>query len=278
MKRFRGRTRREQDLDLGLYLRGERSVGTSPGGWGRELEAQWTALHHVCTDRASRSRLARLLDRLMGGDRAALQSALAELELATLLVRAGFSVGFLPESQSRTADFECTLGQDRMFVEVTALVGSRGRPRGDLRARSQQTDDGDEEDHDGGQVLIDRLVSRISQKARQLVQYRAPVLLAMTVPRRDPSRHRGPDEVDLKRLAGTVTVMLTVVRHVSGVLLSLWEIKPAPARSGVRLANAHVVERPAHQTAYPRVRLLIRNPAAAHPLSGREIEALTGLL
>jgi len=65
---------------------------------------------------------------------------------------------------------------------------------------------------------------------------------------------------------------------VSGVLLSLWEIKPAPARSGVRLANAHVVERPAHQTAYPRVRLLIRNPAAAHPLSGREIEALTGLL
>ena len=86
MKRFRGRTRRERHLDLGLCLRGERSVGTSPGGWGRELEAQWTALHHVCTDRASRSRLARLLDRLMGGDRAALQSALAELELATLPV------------------------------------------------------------------------------------------------------------------------------------------------------------------------------------------------
>lgn len=278
MKRFRGRARRERHLDVGLCLRAERSVRTSPAGSGHELEAQWTALHHVCTDRASRTRLARLLDRLTGSDRAALQSALAELELATLLVRAGFSVGFLPESQSRTADFECTLGQDRMFVEVTALVGSRGRPHADSRARRQKADDGDEEDRDGGQVLINRLVSRISQKARQLVHYRAPVLLAMTVPRRDPSRDRGPDEVDLKCLAGTVTVMLTLVRHVSGVLLSLWEVKPAPARSGVRLANAHVVERPPHQTAHPRVRLLVRNPAAAYPLSGREIEALTGLL
>lgn len=278
MKRFRGR-RSGPRVDQGRSWRAERSIGAdSLVGWGREHEAQWSALHEICSDRASRNRLARLLARLTGTDRPALQSALAELELATLLVRAGFSVGFLPESQSRTADLECTLGQDRLFVEVTALVGSRSRPRGDSRAQKRKGDDGAEEEPDDGHVLISRLVSRISQKARQLVDYRAPVLLAMTVPRRDPARDRGTDEVDLKRLAGTVTVMLMLVRHISAVLLSFWDVKPSPARSGVRLANAHLVERPSHQAAYPRVRLLIRNPAASYPLRESQLKALKGLL
>ena len=55
-------------------------------------------------------------------------SALAELELATQLIRIGAKVTFLPESQARTADLECRLGRERFFVEVTAMVGSSGRP------------------------------------------------------------------------------------------------------------------------------------------------------
>lgn len=278
MRRFRSRRKSERPVELeGRRVRAERLARAErPARWGRELEAQWTALHRLCTDRASRTRLARLLDRLTGHDRGALESALAELELATLLVRARFSIGFLPESQSRTADLECSLGQEWMYVEVTALVGSRRRPRWDSTARERKSVD--EEENDGGHVLTNRLVARISQKARQLVHYCAPVLLAVTVPHRDPWQDRVTEELDLKRLAGTVTVMLTLVRHVSAVLLSLWDVEPAPARSGVRLANVHMVERPSRQTAYPRVRLLILNPAAAYPLSGWEIEALKGLL
>jgi hypothetical protein len=62
------------------------------------------------------------------------------------------------------------------------------------------------------------------------------------------------------------------------VVLSLWDVEPSPARSGVRLANVAVVERSAQQSAYPRVRLLILNPAARHPLSPPVKDALKGLL
>lgn len=253
-----------------------------PASWTRALEAQWTSLHRVCADRASRTRLARLLDRLGGNDRGALESALAELELATLLVRAGFSVRFLPESQSRTADLECSLGQDRFFVEVTAMVGSAHHPRPNSAVRHRTMLEDREGDGGGGLALINRLLARIAQKARQLVHYCAPVVLAITVPPRErrPGRWAGQamEELDLKRLAGAATVLLPLVRQVSAVLLSLWDIEPSAARSGVRLANVYAVERPARQTAYPRVRLLIVNPAAGYPLCGAEIETLKGLL
>lgn len=142
----------------------------------RELEAQWTALHSLCTDRGGRTRLARLNDRLTGNDRNAQESALAELELATLLVRAGVSVRFLPESQSRTADLECCLGQDRFFVEVTAMIGSTSHLPLDMTTRVRQMDG--VEDGEDGPALINRLVARVFQKARQLVDYCAPVLAA----------------------------------------------------------------------------------------------------
>src|SRR5581483_10333860 len=105
-------------------------------------------------------------------------------------------------------------------------------------------------------------------KARQFVDYCEPVLLAVTVPPKDRlgrqhSRGRGRqyasdlEELDMKQLAGAVTVMLPRVRQVSAVLLSLWDVEPAMARSGVRLANVYLVERSPQQSAYPRVRLLI---------------------
>ena len=264
----------------GWLARAERSLRADrPLRLTRELEAQWTALHHLCTDRGSLTRLVRLIDRLTGNDRGAQESALAELELATLLVRAGVSLRFLPESQSRTADLECCLGQDRFFVEVTAMIGSTSRLPLDMTTRVRQMDD--VEDGEDGCALINRLVARVSQKARQLVNYCA-VLLAITVPHRDGQcdglRNGVGEELDLKQLASAVTLMLPLVSQVSAVLLSLWDVRPLPARSGVRLANVQVVQRPPQQTAYPRVRLLILNPAAGYPLSPQEIKALRGLL
>lgn len=246
-----------------------------------EIEIRWAALNRSCQDRASQTRLARLIDRLGSTDRGTYESALAELELATLLMRAGFAVRFLPESQSRTADLECFLGSDRLNVEVTALIGSRKR-RSAGSGSPRRLCLEDEEEEPVGVELMNRLMARIAQKARQLADYCSPVLLAITVPRSDPRAEKlrkNPREVlDLKRLAGAVTVLLPLLPQVSAVLLSFWEIDPTPAKSGVRLANVQVAERSARQSAYPRVRMLIANPAASSPLSHRHAEALTGLL
>lgn len=273
MKRFRHRRslRREAQRSRLCALRERLEAGWT-GYWKRELEGQWTDLHRLCTDRASRARLARLIDALAGHDRGALESALAELELATLLARAGFSVAFLPELQSKTADLECALRRDRVLVEVTALVGSarracRARP---IRERPRE----DDEAHGGGHLLINRLLARIAQKARQLEDPSLPVLLAITVPHRDDR----VDEINLRQLAGAVTVLLPRVNQISAVVLSLWDVEPSPVRSGVRLSNVRMIERSAQQAAYPRVRLLIGNPAAMYPLSGPVLLALQGLL
>lgn len=241
-----------------------------------QIRSQWATIESVCTDWASRARLGRLLSRLSGHDRGAFESALAELELATLLIRAGCRVRFLPESQARTADLECHVGEDRFFVEVTALVSSAGTHRSGPGAKPIPAEQ-EEERH----VLIDRIVARVLQKAKQLEEYSAPVLLAITVPQRGPAAGKPrdrQDELDLKRLAGTITLMLLSVCRVSGVLLSLWDVEPAAARSGVRLFNVHVVERSPYQTAYPRIRMLITNPAAGFPFTAQEAEALKGLL
>lgn len=237
-------------------------------------------MHGICSDRASQTRLAHLITRMTGQDRGARESALAELELATLLIRAGFSVRLLPEAQAKTADLECRLGGERMFVEVTALVGSARRPLSGFGAhrRKVEAQDGEESQH----MLVSRLLARIAQKARQLAHYEGPVVLAASVPQRDPlemPRYQPLErDLDLKLLAGSVTLLLARLRHLSAVLLSLWDVEPLPARSGVRLANVHVVERSRQQAAYPRVRLLVLNPAAAFPLGGLEIEKLKGML
>jgi hypothetical protein len=200
---------------------------------------------------------------------------LAELELASQLILAGVRVTFLPESQARTADLECDLVRTRFFVEVTAMVGSAVRRRFPLRAVPADEDRREEEDR--GVILTHRILARIQQKAKQLADYCEPVVLNVSIPRADlqSGKRSRPEEiwVDLKALSGAVTVLLMKVRHLSAVLISLWDVEPLPSKAGTRLANVELVERTRHQRTHPRVRLLIQNPCATAPLTELQTEA-----
>jgi hypothetical protein len=205
---------------------------------------------------------------------------LAELELATQLIRVGTRVTFLPESLARTADLECHVGRDRFFVEVTAMVGSAERRRLPLRGLMDEAGQSSEEDR--GVILIHRILARISQKAKQLADYRDPVILSISVPRADlkGSRQGRREEIrlDLKRLAAAITLLLQRLPHLSAVLIALWDVTPLPAPAATRLANVELVERTKYQKGYPRVRLLIENPDAASVLNERQQEAFLQLL
>ena len=72
--------------------------------------------------------------------------------------------------------------------------------------------------------------------------------------------------MDVKALAGSVTVDLTKLPHLSAVLISLWDVEPLPSRAALRLANVEIIERTKHQRTHPRVRMLIQNPNASAPL------------
>lgn len=246
------------------------------GTLSRELEDRWSMLHRHCADQSSHLRLGRLLTRLNHYDPGVQESALAELELATQLIRTGAGVTFLPESQARTADLECRMGHQRLFVEVTAMVGSAERRRLPLRGIAMDAEQRAEEDR--GVILIHRVLARIRQKAKQLADYCDPVLLTISIPRADlrSGRYSRREEIwlDLKTLSGAVTVLLTGLPHISGVLMSLWDVHPLPAKAATRLANVELVERSRHQCAHPRVRLLILNPAASARLSPQQQDAL----
>lgn len=244
---------------------------------------RWETLHHQCADGGSRARLDRLIHRLGSRDRGVQESALAELELATLLIRVGASLRFLPESQARSADFECHILNDRFFVEVTAMVGAAERSK-ELSLRPPIGVDGDEERPEApGDLLMHAILARVRQKAKQLADYCDPVLLAISVPSMEkrnallPPR-RDPVRVDIKQLTGSLSLLLPRVRHLSGVLLSLWDIEPLPFKSGVRLHNVSVMERSRHQHAYPRVRMLVLNSSADCPLRESETAAMRNLL
>ncbi|MGA6826659.1 hypothetical protein ACO9S2_03475 [Nitrospira sp. NS4] len=249
-------------------------------GLSRELEDRWSSLHRHCADQSSHLRLGRLVDRLLHYDYGVRESALAELELATQLIRVGVRVNFLPESQARTADLECRLGAERFFVEVTAMVGSAERQRLPLRGLIADEALGDEEDR--GVILIHRILARIQQKAKQLADYCDPVILSISIPRADLQGEKTtrPDAIwlDLKTLAGSVTVLLTRLRSLSAVMISLWDVEPLPSKAGTRLANVELVERPKHRRSEPRARLLIRNPGTIAPLSARQDEAFYQVL
>lgn len=240
-----------------------------------DVEDRWTLLHRYCADQSSHVRLGRLLHRLGHRDPGVQESALAELELAAQLILAGVRVTFLPESQARTADLECDLVRTRFFVEVTAMVGSAVRRRFPLRAVPADEDRREEEDR--GVILTHRILARIQQKAKQLADYCEPVVLNVSIPRADlqSGKRSRPEEiwVDLKALSGAVTVLLMKVRHLSAVLISLWDVEPLPSKAGTRLANVELVERTRHQRAHPRVRLLIQNPCATAPLTELQTEA-----
>ncbi len=246
----------------------------------RPLEDRWKTLHSHCADPSSHLRLGRLLHRLAHDDPGVQESALAELELAAHLIRAGARIRFLPESQARTADLECYLGRERFFVEVTAMVGAGERRRLPLRGMQVDQEPGDEEDR--GVILIHRILARIQQKAKQLADYCDPVILHVSIPCADlkSGRTGRHDEIwlDLKTLAGSVTVALTRHRHLSAVLISLWDVHPLPSKAATRLANVEVVERSMQQRTAPRVRMLIQNPAAAAVLSEGQTKAFYELL
>lgn len=233
-------------------------------GLSRSLHERWSTLHRHCADQSSHLRLTRLVRRLTHYDYGVRESALAELELATQLIRTGVHVTFLPESQARTADLECRVGGERFFVEVTTMVGSAERQRLPLRGLDLDEVMGQEEDR--GIILIHRILARIRQKAKQLADYCDPVVLGISIPRADlqGDRTTRPEEIwlDLKMLAGMVTVLLTKVPPLSAVMIFLWDVEPLPSKAGTRLANVDIIERPKHQKIQPRVQLLIQNPAA----------------
>ncbi|MBA5867651.1 MAG: hypothetical protein GDA67_13245 [Nitrospira sp. CR1.3] len=241
-------------------------------GLSRDLRERWTALHRHCPDRSSYLRLGRLIHRLTHDDYGVRESALAELELATQLIHAGALVSFLPESQARTADLECHVGRERFFVEVTAMVGSTEWRR--LPLRSLISDEESEDKTDRGTVLIHRILARIQQKAKQLTDYRDPVVLSISIPRADlrgnRTARREGIRLDVKALAGAVTLLLTKLRHLGAVLIAFWDVEPLPSKSATRLANVELVERPRQQRGHPRVRLLIQNPQASSPLTERQ--------
>lgn len=275
----RWRSRRAVKLYSGLGEVHGTPVGISwkrhsSQGLSRYLDDQWNMLNRHCTDHSSHPRLVRLLHRLVHHDLGVQESALAELELATQLIRIGHRVTFLPESQARTADLECRRGSGRFFVEVTAMVGSAERRR--LPVRGITSDEGPEEETDRGVILTHRILARIRQKAKQLADYCDPVILSISIPRADLSGGRqGRREqirMDLKALAGSATVDLMKLRHLSAVLISLWDVEPLPSRAALRLANVNLVERADHERTQPRVRMLIQNPAAAASLSERQAE------
>ena len=249
-------------------------------GLSRALEDRWTTLHRHCADQSSHLRLNGLVRRLTHADYGVRESALAELELATQLIRVGAKVTFLPESQARTADLECRLGRERFFVEVTAMVGSAERQR--LPLRGLLLDEAGIEETDRGVILIHRILARIQQKARQLVDCCDPVVLSISIPRADLQGEKAsrPQDIwlDLKMLAGSVTVLLTRLRALSAVMITLWDVEPMPSKAGTRLANVEVIERSKRKRGYPRVRLLITNPAATASLSERQQESFAELL
>ena len=249
-------------------------------GLSHYIEDHYTALRTHCIDHSSHLRLGRLLHRLNHRDPGVQESALAELELATQLIRVGTRVRFLPESQARTADLECHLGRDRFFVEVTAMVGSAERRRLPLRGLRDEAGQGTDEDR--GVILIHRILARISQKAKQLSDYSDPVILSISIPRADlkGSRQSRREEIrlDLKHLAGAVTLLLQTLPHLSAVLIAVWDVTPLPAQAATRLANVALVERTKYQKGYPRVRLLIENPGATSALRERQKEAFRQLL
>jgi hypothetical protein len=249
-------------------------------GLSKDLEDRWTTLRQHCADQSSHLRLTRLVRRMTHYDYGVRESALAELEFATQLIRVGTKVTFLPESQARTADLECRLGRDRFFVEITAMVGSAERQRLPLRGLMRDEEGIDETDR--GMILIHRILARIQQKAKQLADYAAPVVLCISIPRADLG---GEDNsrsdaiwLDLKSLAGAVTLSVAKLGALSAVLISFWDVVPMPATAATRLANVELVERNSRQRGHPRVRMLILNPAARASLNERQHEAFRHLL
>jgi hypothetical protein len=246
----------------------------------QEFDAQWHQLYDLCHDRESRTRLAELREQFERQQRGVSEPAQAEVEVAYSLTQAGFSIAFLQESEARTADLECWLDTNRLFVEITAIIPNpstrrSGRP-GPPLDRAERFPEGDILQ----EAFVRRLLARMAEKSRQLSRYCAPVLLAVTVPN-DELLEGGPvveEKLDLQRLAAMLTTTLSGIPQLSGVLLTCWNVPAELSRSNVRLSQTFWVTRSGADLALPRIRLLVVNAFATYALSGREIGALKATL
>jgi len=244
--------------------------------WQQTVRQQWAKVSSVCTDAESQRRLTVLrgqLDRFSEKDAVSSQ---AEIETAHFLMQAGFSVSFLEASGGRTADLQCYAGSHRFFTEITVIqstqsfLGNAGFSRASSDILSETGDDFFEH------VFVRRLLARMSEKARQLERYCAPVLLAVSVPDLLMEKGRtGPVRpLDLQRIAGMLVGVLADVPQFSGILLTCWNAPAQELRNPIRIQQVHWVTRPPNDAWHPRIRLLANNAFATYGLTAREIRIL----
>ena len=239
---------------------------------------QWHQLYEQCPDPCSRVRLLGLREQYERQQPGVSEPAQVETEVASLMMFAGFTVAFLEESSTRTADLECYLKEHRVFVEVTAILRSPIHPEGGVHLEQVSHQGGKDEVRQG--AFIRRLMARIAEKSRQLSRYCAPILLAITIPtiERLEEDAREYDLVDLHRLAGLLSTALNSFPQLTAILLTCWNLVPMPARSNIRLHNAYWVSRSNVDLTFPRIRMLVTNPAPAYGLEEQEVIALREVL
>ncbi|RMH33489.1 MAG: hypothetical protein D6690_11980 [Nitrospirae bacterium] len=242
--------------------------------WAHRFLPQWQELFTTCTDPGSRSRLMSLRARFEMRQWPMAYSAAGEIDVASRLVHAGFSLAFLEETSARTADLECYWGQDRCFVEVTVMAPTP-LPLQSFPPAYEPSPTLHWPLEDTQTILERRLIARMAEKARQLDRYCAPIILAITVPmwtsRAVPKRE---EYLDVQRLAGVSVSALAALPTLSAVLLTFWDAKPRERRSTIRLADVHCVTRTAQDPRHPRIRALVNNPFARYALTRHEKVAL----
>ncbi len=235
---------------------------------------QWQSLMQCCPDGESQNRLADLWEHVSQFPQSQGISAQAEIHTAYFLAEAGFSLSFLKASTGKTADLECYVDGHRLFVEVTVIQSTQGPLK---RSKNRSRDATDEQCDDFfEQALVKRLLARMSEKAKQLENYCAPVLLAVSVPdiveRSVLKREISP--LDLQRLAGMLIGVLAEVPQLSAVLLTLWNAPAQPTRNAIRIRHVSYVTRPSGERHSPRIRLLATNRFARYPMLPKELRMI----
>jgi hypothetical protein len=237
----------------------------------KQFESHWKQLRTMCLDEDSQGRLTWLKEQYEKKRRGAMESAQAEVDIATLLMNAGFALSFVKEAETRTADLECYFEHDRLFVEVTVIVpteperSKEGVPHHEVKAEEESSDFLQD-------ALVKRMLARINEKSEQLVDYCAPVLLALTIvhqeqtPLSNGRMNSRKMALDLQQLGGVITTALGRVPQLSGVLFTLWNIQPAESRSNIRLSNVYVGDWASDLNGFSQVRCLMLNHKASYPI------------
>jgi hypothetical protein len=249
----------------------------------KRFDRTWRRLQILCPDPDSQHRLAWLQQQFGKKQRGSMESAQAELDIATLLANAGFTLSFVKESETATADLECYLGNDRVFVEVTVIVPTDpDRPKGVGSPHGLTTE---EEDWDFFKdALVKRLLGRINEKANQLADYCAPVVLAITMvhqeqkPQSNGKSNGRKMALDLQQLGGVTTHALGKAPQVSAVILTLWNIQPAESRSSIRFSNVSVGEWVLEPKGFSQIRFFAVNPVSSYPIEPEACLALRRVL